>query len=121
MTATEQQWEYCQLLLYGRKEKKGQWFYDFDIHYFGPQGSRYYTISRIKGNEAKAWPYNPWERAFGLLGAAGWELVAAHHGLYAEPKFGYYAGSIHLGNAVAYFKRPVQPWRGVDEPKLVLE
>lgn len=111
-------WEYCALKLQGWQEKRGLWFYSLRIQYFGERGGQY-TLSEMEGKNAKDWKYNPWERAFGLLGVAGWELVNVIHGNHIpgnQASGGYLLGD----NAVAYFKRPIISVRRVDEPKLVL-
>jgi hypothetical protein len=127
--ATEQQWEYCQLILsswyYDANERK--WFYNVGIRYFGAQGG-YYTLAEYDTVEPyktikkyKGWSYNPWQYAIGLLGTGGWEMVSVQHGNF-ERNIGSGGGGkgIVQDETVAYFKRPIQPGRRVDEPKLVL-
>jgi hypothetical protein len=117
MMATEQQWEYCQLHLEGWRCDKGKWYYDLLIRYFGPQHA-FRRLSESQGKGAKAWAYNPWERALGLLGLAGWEMVHVQHGVYILNMGG--GGQLLPDNCVAYFKRPVLAGRGVREPELQL-
>ena len=64
-------------------------------------------------------------RAMGLLGAAGWELVAVLPGGEAtaaihRPGLADLHARISRSSKGAFFKRPTQPGRPVDAPKLEL-
>jgi hypothetical protein len=112
---TEQLWEYCELHLYDSQRRDGAWFYSLAIRYHSEHG-RLRVLSTMDRQDSHGWAVNPWAKAMGLLGQAGWELVSVQHGnLEAEHK------ALLRNEAVAYFKRPVQPGRGIDEPALVLE
>ncbi len=122
----EQQWEYCQLSVYDRNEhsglfggKKGR-SYDCRVHYFGPAGIKHNQLTEL-GKLVFSPPVNPFSEAMGLMGAASWELVSVQHGNVVTEYTGQgIRGEIVHYSIVAYFKRPVQPGRAVDEPKLVL-
>jgi len=116
---TEQQWEFCQLHLYSWEEKRGKWYYELRIFYFG-EGGDYFTLSTKEGKNARAWSYNPWVTAMSRLGSYGWELVNVQHGTAGSDMYGR-GGLIVSNNCVAYFKRPAKPGRPVTEPKLVLD
>lgn len=64
--------------------------------------------------------YRAWEKALGLLGGAGWELVSVQHGNRFNENTWQDNGLID-GDKVAYLKRLVVSGRGVDEPQLNLE
>lgn len=119
--ATEEQWEYCQLILGEWRYDKGKkaWYYDLSIRYFGPRHA-FRTLSESQGKGAKPWPYNPWEMALGLLGLGGWEMVTIQHGLHVVVGAGVTSGSLRWDNSSAYFKRPVLAGRRIDEPELQL-
>ena len=112
----EQQWEYCALYIYSWDVKNKKYFANLGIRYFGDAGN-YYDLAAKKGPHAKGYDYNPWSRALGELGAAGWELVSVQHG---NKRAGTSSKGLILDHAVAYFKRPIQPGRPIDEPKLVM-
>ena len=109
-----QQWEYCELALYGHEEKRRSDYYDLTIFYYGSENTRT-DISTIKNGTP--WPHNPWRKAIGLLGLAGWELVSVQH---AEFSGAIQYAQLLSSNCRAYFKRPVLPERPVTEPKLIL-
>ncbi len=112
---SEQQWEYCQLMLNDSTVKNGRWYYDVTISYFGESGVKYRNISNIEGMDARPWPYNPYDCACSLLGTAGWELVSVEH----SEITGEIANASRPDHVVAYFQRPRAKDRDVDEPKLV--
>jgi hypothetical protein len=110
----EQQWEYCELFLGKITEKKKKGFLcDCYLRYNSPTGqSTLVLLATLK----EAVTYNPFTRAMGLLGGAGWELVSVQYG----NKSGWEINDDALikSNRAAYFKRPVMTGRAVDEPKL---
>jgi hypothetical protein len=114
--STEQQWEYCALRVASWEWKGEQCYCDLSIRYFGRENG-FHILSVGSGADAKAWAYNPWERAFGLLGLAGWELVSVQHA--TETK--HTSPEILCPVGLAYFKRPAKEGRRVDEPALALE
>jgi hypothetical protein len=112
----ELQWEYCTLSLMELKFKKNLIYCDLSVSYLGVSNEFHFLLSvmniKIESLKPKGWSYNPWNRAISLLGVGGWELVNIQHG--SAPSV------INMSNAVAYFKRPIQPGRRVDEPKIEL-
>jgi hypothetical protein len=114
----EQQWEYCELGLgvLRKDKKKKAWVYDCYIRYYSPTGQ---AIHRKLATLDNALPCNPFAKAMGLLGGAGWELVSVQHG--NKSTGGYLDEYALIGdNRVAYFKRPAIAGRAVDEPELTL-
>ena len=107
-------WEYCELMLFKLQQARGGQECELGIRYFGVRSR---MLSQIKGPLARSWDYNPWEKALALLGEAGWELVAVQHANSASDMGG--GGVIDHNNAVAYFKRPSDRERKIDEPELV--
>lgn len=116
MGGNEAIWEHCQLLLLDVEGKGEGARYHLGIRYFGA-GSK--TLSWIEGERAQNWMINPWEEAVAGLGRGGWELVSAQHANVAGDMGG--GGALSHDNAVAYFKRPAQPDRAIDEPALELD
>jgi hypothetical protein len=122
-----QQWEYCELRLYSSKShppksrrEKQQWSYQCSLRYYTPQGE----MLRVRLTTLdEPVDFHPFGRAFGLLGARGWELVSAQYGSSVGPD-PETPGSVREGgyirwdNRVALFKRPVVEGRAVDEPNL---
>jgi hypothetical protein len=118
-----QQWEYCRLWIYGSQGVSKGLFgsdpnlygYACDILYVSTGSSKgdSYALARLD----KPLNFNPFLRAIGLLGAAGWELVSIQHGT-NNSIGGEYEGSIIWDKCIAYFKRPSIPGRPVSEPKL---
>ena len=120
-----QRWEYCQLWLANSKyERTGGvlrqeqhfWSYDCVVRYFHPNGDEIYH--RL-ANLDKSLPFNPFNKAMALLGAAEWELVSIQYGIstyIGEPQGGF----LKWDNCIAYFKRPSIPGRAVNDPKLAI-
>ncbi len=118
----EQQWEFCQLRLVASAMVKDQGMrHTLDVFYLGAEGVQAQSLSRIghPGDEGQVWSYNPFQTALGMLGAAGWEMVAVQHGVIA-PTIPSHAGDLRMDNAIAYLKRPVIAGRGIAEPTLRL-
>jgi hypothetical protein len=111
----DDRWEYCELILFKAKNTRGGQAYELGIRYFG-QGS--HMLSQVKGPLARDWKYNPWEKSIALLGEAGWQLVSVQHANSAGDMGG--GGEIDHNNAVAYFKRPSESGRRIDDPELAL-
>lgn len=116
--SADQRWEFCQLILGNNMQQpNGQWAANIAIRYFGTQ-ARYVVLSTT---DTKTYHYNPWEYAFGFLGWAGWELVTVQHGITTVTSgITSLAGVLKADNISAYFKRPMQEGRVVDQPTLVL-
>lgn len=114
------QWEFCQVRLVGSALVSDQaQRYTLDVCYLDGTGVHIQPISRIghPGEEGRVWAYNPFAAALGLLGAAGWDLVAVQHGVIA-PTIPSHAGDLRVDNVVAYLKRPTVAGRAVDQPPL---
>jgi hypothetical protein len=114
----QQQWEYCQLILWESKQHKARFggesgfSYGCELRYHSTSGD---IVERRLAELDRVIPTNPFRRAMALLGVAGWELVSVQHGTTAGTL---YNGRILWDNVVAYFKRPVVPGRAIDEPEL---
>ncbi len=123
-------WEYARLVKDGYQEHGGGFLggktqigYDVRITYYGSTGD---VIDQVLNDYSDTSKPSQFNRALGLLGGLGWELVSIQHGNSAYVPVGpptgkIYVGSIEWRTAVAYFKRRVMPGRGVNQPPLVLE
>ena len=110
-------WEYCCLHSWYAsyaKEKKGESSNPIVIVFLGAAG----TTKRVVPKEKLI--YNGWEKALGLLGGSGWELVNIQHGISITTGSSFISnsGGLDISNSVAYFKRPAISGRAVDEPEL---
>ena len=112
-----QQWEYCRLYVWELKPHKEKGYScNLSITYLGSSGEK---VERLAEIDKQFFPSNPFEKAFGLLGSVGWELVSVHYGLYNELNGGLSIGLIlNTNRAFAFFKRLVESDRAVDEPRL---
>jgi hypothetical protein len=74
-----------------------------------------YSLARLYDEEknTKAFSYNPFLRAIGLLGATGWELVS-----YQIASGGSSVGYFNRDEKIAVFKRQILVGRPVDDIKL---
>ncbi|RIK43120.1 MAG: hypothetical protein DCC58_10060 [Chloroflexi bacterium] len=112
MEPTEQpqpaRWEYCQLIFEGATERDGRWWSDLTIYYIG-EPNRSAVLSSSDPAKGKSWATNtgPWRAALAGLGRGGWELVSVQH-----------SGVLNPSEAIAYFKRPVEPGRPVNNPEI---
>ena len=113
----EQQWEYCELFLgkLEEKKKKKGFMCDCYIRYYSLTGQEIYQQLATLEDFT---PYNPFTKAMGLLGGAGWELVSVQYGNKSGLEIN--EDALIRSNQAAYFKRPVVAERAVDEPKLSL-
>jgi hypothetical protein len=110
-----QQWEYCRLQLdsgmYSQSQtaKRYPYYIRIQIEYFsaGEPISNSFSRDTDKMDE----PNRVWGQAIGLLGAAGWEMLSINLGKIRD---------MTLLDATAYFKRPIEAGRRVDEPKVKL-
>ena len=117
----QEQWEYCELGMSTSKEndrKNHLWGYDVWINYLASDGRSIFQQLSALGDKLS---FNPWRRALGLLGGAGWELVNVQHGNASTGTAINWQNTLIWDNRVAYLKRRVLPGRAVDEPKLVLQ
>ncbi len=115
----EQQWEYCRLWLDGTKahEKflggvKGIG-YNCSIIYADINGSE---IREQLTTLEQASPFNPFYMAMARLGGVGWECISVQHRDHNVTQASY--GGLMWNDVVAYFKRPAQPGRKVNEPRI---
>ena len=113
---SEQKWEYCELCLNGWEKKGNGTLYDVWVRYYSPTTSARYTLAETEGKNAKVWSYNPFTKAFCILGEAGWELVSHQFGVTGG---GAYLFRMDWSSRGAIFKRPVQFGMSADEPKLI--
>jgi len=115
-----QQWEFCRLYVSNEQELKGKGrSFELGVYYLGSEAKSYQLAELGK----QIFQSNPFPKAMGLLGAAGWELVSVQHGLLTT-RWNAAGAVLEQANwfteIVAYFKRPVEPGRAIDEPKIVL-
>jgi hypothetical protein len=122
---TQQAWEFCELALIAKEEEKGNTYYELELYYLGPAVTQL-SLSTLRSAgtvfqnpRGRAWNYNPWHAAIGLLGMAGWELVGAQYGTYPFAD-GPGAGRLYRRSGSAFFKRPVMTGRPIDQPAIVL-
>jgi hypothetical protein len=117
------QWEFCALVSHASERLEDQPGWLCRVSYFTPKG----VVTRQLREPHALEPTDVFERAMAQLGAGGWELVSLHHELVrlnttiASER---YLGSVHTGYGfapfgVAYFKRPAEPGRAIDEPAIV--
>ncbi len=112
---TPVQWEFCRVQLdsgmYSQKPDVGRvpYFIRVSIDFYGADTPP--TVTFGEDTDQIDRPGKVWGRVLGLLGMANWEMVGVHPGG---------AKDLSLVNVMAYFKRPVQAGRRVDEPKITL-
>jgi hypothetical protein len=109
------QWEYCRVQLdsgtYGQRQALGRYpyFARITVDYYGTEVPPPTVFGEDTDQIDR--PNKLWGQVLGLLGMANWEMV----NLYTGP-----TKDLALVNMMAYFKRPVQPGRNVNEPRLTL-
>jgi hypothetical protein len=109
------QWEYCRVQLdsgmYSQKPAVGRYpyFVRIFIDYYGADVPPTATFGEDTDQIER--PSKLWGRVVGQMGLANWEMINVYPGSNKD---------LSLVNVMAYFKRPVQPGRRVDEPKIVL-
>lgn len=112
-----QQWKYCALVSHTTDDHDG---WTCRVSYVGEGGVQTKHLKDPHSVE----PTDVFERAMAQLGAGGWELVSYQHQLVREnyhiPHEEYLA-SVHVGYSLspfggAYFERPVEDGRAIDEP-----
>jgi hypothetical protein len=120
-----QHWEYCALVSYASEmpDEPGSWL--CRVSYFTTQGVKTVQLRE----HGSPFPTDVFERAMAQLGAGGWELVSLQHELVRNninvtgERF---LATVHTGYSyspfgVAYFKRPTESGRAIDEPPIVIE
>ena len=114
----EQQWEYCMLWLDGTKahEKlfggvKGVGFNCY-IVYGDIDGNNRQQLTTVEQPSS----FNPFYMAMARLGGVGWECISVQHRDHNVTQASY--GGLMWNDVIAYFKRPVQPGRKVNEPSI---
>ena len=115
-----QKWEFCRLYVSNEQEHTGEGrSFEIGVYYLGAE-TRFYKLAELG---KQIFQSNPFPKAMGLLGVAGWELVSVQHGLLTT-RWNEAGAAVEQANwfseIVAYFKRPVKPGRAVDEPRIVL-
>jgi hypothetical protein len=116
------QWEYCALVSHAVERVAEQPGWLCRVSYFTPHGVETRQLREPHALE----PTDAFERAMAQLGAGGWELVSLQHELVrtnATVASEQFLGTVHTGYAfgafgVAYFKRPVEPGRAIDQPAM---
>lgn len=115
----EQHWEYCRLWLDGAKlhEKflggvKGVG-YNCYVDYADINGGK---IHEQLTTYEQASDIDPFFMAMARLGGLGWEVISVQHRDRSVTQAA--EGGLLWNDVVAYFKRPVQPGRKVNEPRL---
>ena len=120
-----QQWEYCVLRLLAAQvqdfnpDGSEQVSYECNVQFVAPDGQ--VSILELAHINQRL-PFNPFLKAMGLLGNAGWELIGIQHGLVpvqvGVTKPAPLGGTVRgADNGIAYFKRPVHIGRATNEPK----
>ncbi len=109
--ASDIQWEYCRVQvdsgMYKQTVGRYPYFVRVSIDYYGEDTPP--TENFGEDTDQMDRPNKVWGRVVGLLGLANWEMVNVYLGT---------AKDLSLINVMAYFKRPVQPGRKVNEPKV---
>ena len=119
-----QKWEYCSLVSHGVETDEGELGWLCRVTYFGPDGA---TARQLKDAMSDD-PPDVFERAMAQLGAGGWELVSLQHQLVNDRvhlQSGQVSSDVTVGYSfssfgVAYFKRPTEDDRPIDEPAIVV-
>lgn len=112
---TNVQWEYCRVQLdsgsYGQRQALGRlpYFVRITVDYYGTDVPPPTAFGEDTDQIER--PNKLWGQVLGLLGMANWEMI----NLFTGP-----TKDLALVNMMAYFKRPVQPGRKVNEPRLTL-
>jgi hypothetical protein len=120
-----EQWEFCALVSHAAERIEDQPGWLCRVSYFTPQG----IVTRQLREPHALEPTDVFERAMAQLGAGGWELVSLQHELVrlnTTIASEQYLGSVHTGYGfapfgVAYFKRPIEPGRAIDDPAIVID
>ena len=106
-------YEYCRVVLdsgqYSQSLGRYPYFVRVALDYFGGQSTPSYKFNQ--DTDKVEGPDKTWGRMLGMLGAAGWEMVNITIGK---------AKDMSILEAMAYFKRPVEDGREVDQPKIIL-
>ncbi|HET9016737.1 MAG TPA: hypothetical protein VFN57_14150 [Thermomicrobiaceae bacterium] len=117
-------WEYCALVSHAADGPDGEPGWRCRLTYFTPEGAQTIQLKEPSSNGVA----DVFERAMAQLGAGGWELVSLQHELVRNnlrvegPQ---YLAAIHTGYGLsafgaAYFKRPRQPERPIDVPRVAV-
>jgi len=134
MAGKAQQWEYCQLYMLGariptadsvpgaRGAVAAESHFHLHIVSIGPDGT-YVRRDLVKFEDLL--PDNPFYKAIGLLGGAGWELISVdvdRGPMWTDEvqEILPYRVGVTPSSRTAYFKRPVAAGRPVDEPHITI-
>jgi hypothetical protein len=118
------QWEFCALVSHAAERSEEQPGWLCRVSYFTSDG----VVTRQLREPHSFEPTDAFERAMAQLGAGDWELVSLQHELVrlnAAVESEQFLATVHTGYGfapfgVAYFKRPVEPGRAIDEPPIVI-
>lgn len=113
-------WEYCRVNLGENEGSAGNLSFDCRVSYFASVSQ---TIEHQFTRLGFPVSFFPLTAVIRLLGEGGWELVSVQHATYHKPLDPQNAAegwwiSEFRGQAMAYFKRPVQSGRAIDKPSL---
>jgi hypothetical protein len=134
MASQELQWEHCRLFLIAarfpqdpaskpRQAASAEAHYHLQVVYMGPDGT---YVERQMAAFDHPLADNPFYKAIGLLGGAGWELVSVLNGghyMWTDNEGGEpipYRIGVSPTTTTAYFKRSVADGRSVSDPSLAL-
>ena len=111
--STVKSFEYCRLVLdsgqYSQIQGRYPYFVRVSLDYYGAN-----TVPSYKFNQdtdKMEGPDKTWGQMIGLLGAAGWEMINLTIGK---------AKDLSILEAMAYFKRPIEEGRAIDQPEIKL-
>jgi hypothetical protein len=106
-------YEYCRLALdsgrYSQQAGRYPYFIRITLNYYGASVSP--TSKFTQDTDEIEGPDKAWGRMLGQLGAAGWEMINLAIGK---------ARDLSLLEATAYFKRPIEEGRAIDQPQVSL-
>lgn len=118
------QWEYCALVSHTSEAPDAPATWMCRVSYFTMDGVRSVQLRE----HGSIFPADVFERAIAQLGAGGWELVSLQHELVrnnVNVTGEQFLATVHTGYSfspfgVAYFKRPVEDGRSIDQPAIVV-
>jgi hypothetical protein len=118
-------WEFCALVSHATEIPAEGSSWSCRVTYFTPGG----VLTRQLRDPHLLEPTDIFERAMAQLGTGGWELISLHHELVrlnTVVDSENLLATVHTGYGfspfgVAYFKRPIEPGRAIDEPAIVIE
>jgi hypothetical protein len=110
---TVKTFEYCRVVIdsgqYSQTQGRYPYFVRVTLDYYGAHSTPSYKFNQ--DTDKMDGPDKSWGRMLGLLGAAGWEMINITIGK---------AKDLSILEAMAYFKRPVEEGREIDQPAISL-